>query len=264
MVFSWALALILATALMCAGWRVGQQQIATRFTGVQTVFLGTSLMRHAVPNIPDSLTGTSGRGTFLRVGLSNATELQILTLAQAAVAADARTIYLEINSVVSRFAFQNASCGPRRRLNHGLWTTRTATWALLTGQHVLAEGIRDETAHLSTVDVETALARNYPLHFQPLCDAAAWKALVASAGAAQIVLVTMPRSKLAADRIGPVDIARFDRAAADLAAALHLPLFVPDAAGAWPDEDFVDQAHMSPAGSARFLGALADWQEVNP
>jgi hypothetical protein len=38
-----------------------------------------------------------------------------------------------------------------------------------------------------------------------------------------------------------------------------LPVFSADAAGTWPDEDFIDRAHLSARGSLRFLTALDQW-----
>ena len=73
----------------------------------------------------------------------------------------------------------------------------------------------------------------------------------------RVVLMVMPRAPEAWGENGAQLMAEFHSAAQDFAGLTGAHLFVADPDGVWPASDFVDQAHLSDAGAARFRAALA-------
>lgn len=260
MVLIWALAIGLVAGVSLLVWTLGHHQIHTRMRGFDTLLIGSSLMAYAVPNAPDGAAAQIfGKGRYLRLGLSGASEAQLLDMARAAIAAKPKSLFIEINPLISRFAFDVAGCGADYQLLAVAEFVKLAAKTTLRGHDLLDSASQNRQIATNARLDPAVLVRNYPLQFPPLCYGAQWQDLALAASDTQIILVVMPRSALARAAIGAGDMARFDRAAVDLAAQLHLPLFVPDAANRWPDSAFIDQAHMNADGSAAFLTTLATW-----
>lgn len=265
MVLIWALAIGLVASVSALAWVAGHRQIQSQMTGYDTLLIGTSLIGYAVPNTPDSQAAQPfGPDRYLRLGVASASEAQILDLARAAVAAKPKSLFIEINPLISRFAFATAGCGPEYRLQAVAEFVKRATKTTLRGRNLLERATQNPPLAAASQTDPAVMARNYPLKFPPLCYGLQWQTLAQTAQDTQIVLVVMPRSAQARALIGADDMTRFHRAALDLAARLQLPLFVPDAANAWPDSYFKDQAHMNAQGSAAFLTALAAWRKAEP
>ena len=263
MVLIWALAIGLVAGISMLTWSVGHRQMQTRLSGYDTLLIGTSLMRYAVPNAQDSAAAQIfGKGRYLRLGVSSANEAAMLDLARASIATKPKLLFIEINPLITRFAFDAAGCGPEYQLSAVAEFVRRTARTSLRGKNLLEPASQDPQLTTTAQPDPEVMARNYPLIFPPLCYGAQWQALAQATGDTRIILVAMPRSAHAREVIGASDMARFDRAAADLAAQLHLLLFVPDVANTWPDSYFTDLAHMNSRGSAAFLTALAAWREA--
>lgn len=257
--FTWPAAFVVVVFALVSTNFIGQRRLDVRFTGVDAVFLGTSLMRRALPDFGEAKPlAQIGASKVLRVGINSGAEGQILDMASAAIASGVQNVFIEINPLVSRFArvpgcgFVNTIRDYRRRI-------KTFALAFLLGRDILGTGVTPiDSDQAREVDVEKA-AKNYPLKFEGPCHMKSWVQLVTTSGESRIFLIAMPRDDVARQLIGIPDMDVFERRSRAFAAQLGLPLFVPDASGSWGPDYFIDQAHMSRLGSERFLEELAVW-----
>jgi lysophospholipase L1-like esterase len=104
---------------------------------------------------------------------------------------------------------------------------------------------------------EAEIRRLYPIRVTGSCDADRWAALFAAEPQMRVVLMVMPRAPEARAANGSLLMAKFHAAAQDFVALTGAHLFVADPDGVWPASAFVDQAHLSEAGAARFRAELA-------
>ena len=260
---AWLSALVLLVGILIAIGAFGQRRVDGRFTGVDTVFLGTSLFRHALPDLGQitPLPQVDAEKS-LRIGLNNGSERQILDMATAAVASGVGKVFIEINPLVSRFATDRAGCGVRNSLQHQLGNLKIFTDAILLGRDIYWPGAepanKDKTR---SINPETT-AKYYPLKFVGPCHVGAWQRLFTTSKGTRFVLVMMPRDGVAKQLIGADDMATFERRARAFSAQFDIPLFVPESAGDWGEELFLDQAHLSGRGADRFGKELAAWWRV--
>ena len=77
----------------------------------------------------------------------------------------------------------------------------------------------------------------------------------------QVVLLAPPRSEAAADYLGEEATKNLESHVRDVANRLDLPVFMPQSF--WPNEFFVDQAHLNRRGRQRFCAELAEWSSKN-
>ncbi|WBL32024.1 hypothetical protein O5O51_09720 [Sinirhodobacter sp. HNIBRBA609] len=261
MTLAWVAAILLVAALFGYTKIASQRALASTFAGHEMAFIGTSLMRDAVPNAPDRRTAQKfGPGIFVRMGVPLASETELLALAQAAVGAQVGALYIEVNPIITRFADQQPGCGPGYRFEQTAAFLDSVAKPVLKGRDFLARYLSDPRERSTYEPDLERIAASYPLQFPPLCHEAAWQELSTKARGTQIILVAMPRAPVAREHIGSVDMARFHRAAAALAERLGVQLFVVDPQGTWESDLFKDQAHVNARGSARFLDALVAWQ----
>lgn len=262
----WAVAVVIAAGVFAAAVslvRPAPVDPAT-FAGIRTAFVGTSLMRRALPEgSATRAPAFPGAGPTLRIGLGRASEAQILALAQAAVRAGVTTLFIEVNPLVSRFDHRRSACGWAGMLD----ARRRALRAVL-APHLRGPGAGldqpPRRADGPQVVLEQALDRMYPLHVDGPCFVDDWQALARHARGTRIVFVAMPRAEVAHRRIGADTMAAFYQAADGLATSLGTTLFRPDRSGIWPDSAFIDQAHLSQRGAGRFRAALAAWSGARP
>ncbi|AXI46739.1 hypothetical protein C1J03_12335 [Sulfitobacter sp. SK012] len=262
MVLAWLCALCAALVGATAVLQAGQRQLETRLAPYDTVFLGTSLMRYALPVQGDGRSIQAvDANSALRIGLSRGSEADLLDLTQAAVNARVATTFIEINPIVSRFSDRHRPCSLWNGLNHRRGALRQAANAVLRGGDIIVGNEPAKNDRLPSVDLER-LAELYPLQFDVPCHPGKWQQIPKSSGSSKIVLVAMPRSEIAKTRIGPEGMIEFDRAAIRFASQLNLPLFMPDSDVTWSEDHFLDQAHMSQLGSERFLQELGQWWDA--
>lgn len=263
--FAWLVAFLLVAAAATVVASLGQQQLEARFGNRDAVFLGTSLTRFALPRhgnagpLPEI-----GAADVLRIGLSDGTESDLLDLASAAVDAGVGVIFIEINPIVSSFAGNPGKCGWLNFLVHHFKALKRSSNAVFGGRDIIDRMGTDPARNEGPRSLDIArVARSYPLSFDVPCHFGAWQELLAGSGATRIIMIEMPRDKIVTKLAGARNIATFRRAAREFSTRLGVPLFVPDASGAWSSDLFVDQAHMSQRGSDLFLQELAVWWSRN-
>ncbi|MCT2541092.1 hypothetical protein [Sedimentimonas flavescens] len=261
MTLAWVAAILLVAALFGYTKIASQRALASTFAGHEMAFIGTSLMRDAVPNADDGRTAQKFfSDTFIRLGIPSAREGQLLSLARAAVSARVKTLYIEVNPLVTRLAGRNPGCGSHYKLERISYDIKGFAKPALLERDFPQRYLQDSREQAPREPDLERIAASYPLQFPPLCHEAAWQELSTKARGTQIILVAMPRAPVAREHIGSVDMARFHRAAAALAERLGVQLFVVDPQGTWESDLFKDQAHVNARGSARFIDALAAWQ----
>lgn len=262
MVMAWVVALVLAGVVCGLGLRAGVQELARASAGLRTVFIGSSLMQHAVSNGGASaVSAIAGLAPMRRLAVSNAGEAQLLRVAEAAVSEGVDWIFIEANPLVTQFSSHEGGCGVAYTLTDWVWLIRTAIKPVFRPASLTRDARQLAPDPRWSARSAVAVKGLYPLRFDDLCDPARWQALAQAArgGGLQIVLVAMPRSGFARQIIGAGDMARFHRAARQMANRFGWRFFDPDAADNWPDAAFVDQAHLSAAGVQAFAMALSQW-----
>jgi len=254
-------AAVLLAVSVIAGltWRVDQLRLQ-RLEGVSTLFLGTSLMLFALPDPrgEQRLSEATG-GEILRLAYSGASEVRLLGLARMGARAGVSHILIEVNPIVARFAFEPSDCGWRRRWLEEFRIVQRTGHAILPWRHLFANGSGRVRRYPDGANVDAALARNYPLQVRGPCLSGAWSDLIAHNPQSRFTFVAMPRAPIARDAIGAAGMAAFNAAAINFAQGTGAGVFLVDADGAWEDQYFADQAHMSAAGGDRFQNALITW-----
>ena len=261
--WAWVAGIAIVSALALAAHLVGTQP---RFAGAPIVVVGSSLMLHAVP--PDGLGQDSLLGdgrSHRRVGVDSAGEKELLSLARRALDEHASLLLLEVNPLIRDLsAGAKASCSDwvtsvRTTINLERREIARAT-RLAMGWHAREAGMGEATG-LDKHRAPTALqiAHSYPFRLrEPTCRRELER-VVASARrqGVQVVLVLPPRSRTAHALLGQSQALELERTAQHLADALGTPLF--DAGSPWPDQEFVDHAHLGATGRVHFLQVLRLW-----
>lgn len=262
MLACWGIASIVAAAFFAGLALVHEMQVQSRLSEIRTVMVGTSLVLHGVGEANGGAEAVAfGPAPFLRVGVNGATEQKIFAMARSAVAAGARDLFIEINPIVSRFQRKSSGCGTVSWINQERLDVRDAFRAILLGWSVLRDG--DANFEVSSAPESHSPLREaeirplYPIRVTGSCDADRWAALFATDPQLRVVLMVMPRAPEARGANGAQLMMEFHEAAQDFADVTGAHLFVADPDGVWPASDFVDQAHLSDVGAARFRAALA-------
>jgi hypothetical protein len=262
MLACWGIAVIGVGAVVAGLALVHEMKVQSRLSGIRTVMAGTSLVLYGVGEADGGAEALAfGPAPFLRVGYGSGTERQVFALARSAVAAGARDLFIEINPIVSRFAHSASGCGTVSWIRQERSDARDALRAVLLGSDVLRAGtVNMEGFPLPESRVpltEVQIRRLFPIRVTGSCDANRWAALFAANPQMRVVLMVMPRAPEARGENGAQLMAEFHAVAQDFARLTGAHLFVADPDGVWPASDFVDQAHLSDAGAARFRAALA-------
>lgn len=288
LVLIWCVAITLVTLIVIAlaTFTKDAQDNFDKIPAAPVVIIGSSLMRHAVPPLgygDDSLLG-DGRA-HIRLEISSISEGQTVALLRRVLNSDVKTVMIEANAL----AFDFASSAPAYN--------QSSSWPMAlmkplmdlstyTRQRVkrVSSLIEKRSTSISEAELETKfvvkpgyiasheaeletkfyvkpnyIASHYPLHLRlpkhPEVLEAAQR--MAAENGVDLILIAPPRSEFAANAMGAEATEMLRLHFQALAHHLNLPLFQPSAA--WPNDHFIDAAHMNRSGRARFLNELAQW-----
>ena len=262
----WMASMGVVLAVLAGLWVLGERAVSNRLASVQTLVIGTSLVQYGIPD-PEgrSLATAFGPAPQLRLAYSAASEEQLFAITAMAARHGVQRLFIEVNPIVSRFAFKAQGCGLAGWIEHHFIAMRRTFRAAVTGQDVMANALaRPSDQDQPRVVDKEVLTRLYPLRLTGSCSADRWATLFAAHPDMQVVLIAMPRAPVARDRIGADGMAKFNTAARQFATATGMQLFIVDPEGTWPTDAFIDQGHMSPEGSARFMAGLAAYASKLP
>jgi len=239
-----------------------------------TVVIGSSLMKCAVPNIGSAEQSLLGdKRDHVRLALGGITESQTIALLERVLTFPTKRVFVEIHPLCVDFARQTRGISwtfPRQ------WVDRIRTFSANSRrelgtryQRFSETRLRSPVRLLMTSEPRkldaafqvsiSRLRETYPIHMRSPRELGRLKQLLSLAKDRHIdiALIAPPRSETALNYMG-IDSARsLERHFHDLARQLELPLFQP--ARSWPDEYFIDQAHMNRRGRKRFCNELAKW-----
>ena len=234
--------------------------------------VGTSLVGYGLPD------GHSIKGSLLadgrkhvRVGLGNPTELEILTVANQAMAQNPQLLFLEAYPFIRSFNTEvdrESGCSLPQQMKsvinnavNSFFGSAQSSALIIMGKNVYTRGMRDEPTELQLGKHQNSSpsTSHYPLSPRPVaCPEQLQKLLVtASSKNTQVVLLLPPRSMYAEKFAGLGSSRALDLQAKKMAQAYRLELFSP--IGPWPNSLFVDSAHMNLKGRERFLRELQNW-----
>lgn len=236
------------------------------------VVIGSSLMRHAFPEQGPARAPIGDGQTYVRFAVSGLVEHKALDLVDLVLKGPTKVILIEINPIAFDFAFEERD---QREIwpFSPLWVLKKlrgfSDQARLGLRAVVdtfggAEPVTQQMTaparpdHPFFVDKDL-LARLYPLFLRPPREVERLRLQIARARekGIEIVLLAPPRSTTAASYIGKDASKQIQLHLAAVAEKFGLPLFQP--AFAWPDNLFVDQAHLNRTGASRFQQELAAW-----
>ncbi|MGZ0172149.1 MAG: hypothetical protein ACKVHE_21615 [Planctomycetales bacterium] len=246
------------------------------------VVIGSSLMMYAVPGAESgeqSLLG-DGRG-HIRLGVGSITESQTITLLERVLESQAECIFIEIQPLGMDLAHvTRREQGIRRTFLHEL-IDQIRTFSLNSRRELgTRSGWRTKTplrssAHWSMTSEPSgldavfniprnSLERNYPIRRRPPAELGRLNRLLSLAKNrnTDVIMIAPPRSQTAVDYMGTARSISLEEHFQNLAEQLDVPLFQP--ARCWPDEYFIDQAHMNRRGRKRFCNELARWSSEQP
>ena len=240
---------------------------ATRAQRTDIVVIGSSLMAYAVPVSGHGATSLLGdQRSHRRVAERRMTETSLLNALDLAIAQHSSLVLLEANPLLVDFGDQS-----RRRscdgIQHMIRNTiaaerRRVPEAFRTlFQLPLVYSFSSDPPNLASKHVisPTIIRELYPLTIRAPCDEPRLEAAVARAKAqgTQVVLVLPPRSPDADRLLGPKVTSELGRRVQELADRLGIDVFA--AEGQWPNEEFVDTAHLNIIGRGHFRRALRQW-----
>jgi hypothetical protein len=236
------------------------------------VVIGSSLMRHAVPPLGDKVSGLLGdKRAHARMGINGITEAETVHVLDLVLKNGARTVFIEANALAFDFANGVPEVGWERVRPDVMMR------ALLSVSTLARESIskwlkpRPSTLLIDAKELDATffvrpddLVNLYPLRLRLPKDPKALEKVLKDANAAgvELILVAPPRSQLAADAMGIEANQTLQQHYQALALNMKLPLFYP--ATAWPDDHFIDTAHMNRRGRTRFMEELAQWYRQRP
>jgi hypothetical protein len=230
--------------------------------GVRVVVIGSSMTGHAVPVVPPP-GGLLGDGrAHARWQAGAITEARTLDLLEAAVAAGAETVLVEVNT----FATMRRDAAARREGGVAAWidggleqlTRRLqASLSALGGRAELPVNRNDPDLDPRPWSPRLdGVARIYPEVLTQPRDPSRLRALLdrASAGGVEVLFFDPPRPEAVAAAMGPDGYAAFLAHLRSVAGAYDTSLLVFETP--WPDNLFRDPVHMNRDGRARFLAEL--------
>ena len=259
MLLVWASACALVFAVSLYFLSTNTTRTEARMSKVDTVFLGSSLTRHALPDhrSPAPLPEI-GSASSVRLGISFATEHDLLAHAQIAAQAGVKTVFVEANAIVARLATEDTGCGWRHAVSHQLRSLHHGFEYNVRGLDVGASAAPNNARPYAVRS--NILQDTFPLQQARPCRADQWARLVADYPDTSFVLVFLPRSVDANRKNGAALVAEIANATDEFAGSLGLPLFRPSDFGAWDNLAlFVDQSHLSARGADQFRKDLAIW-----
>lgn len=225
------------------------------------VIIGTSLVFHAFPaeypaNDIFSVAKTHDR--IIRVRMNDLSDLEALKPVRRAVDVGVKAIFVEIDPFLRDFHIDYELDARLRAVRDFSIRLRGAALQWLRPPPVITNGgvmidspgdkIYDGNIH--------GFADKYPLYVHAPHDSSgiAETLAIGRRQGLNIVWVAMPRSQTAVSYLGPTFETAFTSQLQAFAAAFNATVWRP--AIFWPNEFFVDDAHMNAAGRARFISEL--------
>jgi hypothetical protein len=251
-----------------AGVFIGNNHFVQGVPKAPVVFIGTSLLlRGLAPTGQDQL--GDGR-EHARLASSNLSAPQALGLARLVLAESAvRTLVLEVNPFVRSFAKEwrldapiTGPVGALHWVQHLLFDIRCVATGWLkaqAGQPSMLQDLMQDPPARGRESAQTIRAQAdwlYPMTVHEPHDWAPIEALIRQARqqGCEVVFLMPPRSALAARLQGMQALAALDAQAEAFAARLGVRLI--KTAEVWPDELFLDSAHLNLQGRERWRREL--------
>lgn len=267
MVTTWIVAILLAIAAALGLDRISGPAWLVRSTmdGADIAVIGTSLLVHGIParQVSGGLLGDGRK--HRRFAYDDMQEDEAVSILHEALASGASTILLEINPFAFDFAFRVRMNAEEDRHGSAPRILKHFSYRLQSGlEHLIGIGEfesgepKDLTPAKNTADANVkSIFYPFQLHSPRSIEALLAAVNEARDRRALIILVAPPRARIAETWMGLNAEQALDRHLSTLAERLSLPLFHPGPG--WPDELFVDNAHLNERGRARFCGELAAW-----
>jgi hypothetical protein len=268
----WCAVLALGTVAAVALTALGEDHSAIfgDIPAPTVIVIGSSLMLHAVPPSGDGADSLLGDGrAHARLVMSNITEAQTVALLGLVLKTGVQTVLIEANALA--FDFPSRAPVPdqggfrpvvvMQSLLDLSARAKASLSTLLNPGRLATEAQNLDATFMVQSDV---LAKNYPLHLRFPRNPEALEEVLKTAVATgvDLILIAPPRSQLAANAMGPQATETLRLHFQALARRLDLPLFQP--AAVWPNDHFIDLAHMNRRGRARFMLELAQWWASRP
>ncbi len=270
---AWSLALLGNVLFFSAAHHASKSPLIQHWDKPIAV-VGTSLVAHGLPDghsITGSLLGDGRK--HVRVGLANPTELEILTVANQALAQNPQLLFLEANPFIRSFnptVNRDPDCrSSLKQIKDGINNIINSVFSSAHDSALRIMGRNRNTTRVEGLEpTELDLGKNqnsspdtsqYPMHPRPvLCPEHLRKFLLAAkAKKKQVILVLPPRSSYGEKFAGLGSSRALDLQAKKMAATYRLELFSPT--GPWPNALFIDSAHLNQRGRERFLLELQNW-----
>lgn len=252
----WMVAVCLSVSAVSFALHNSNQQFRDRVTGVEDIFVGSSLMGYAIPNVPRPQQSGSGMisPSYIRLAIPGVRELELLQLAESIAQSGAKRIIIEINPIVSRFANRPKGCWRTIRLSYLKRRFKDRLhnrhFEFLTENIDLAEGPPESIR----------INRNlFPLRFDGPCFPDRWKML--SHSTSELLLVLMPRGPESKKLIGTGAEKELVARSEAFARQIGATLMIVDQDGSWGQRYFKDTAHVTRAGAERFQTEFSLWLE---
>lgn len=252
--FTWPAAILIALVTITSLKHISSLKL---YAPPEIVAIGTSLFRHAFPQdiSEEGLFGNGQQHAYF--GADRAVERQLIFYLNAAIQNGAETVFLEINPFTFDFA--------DRDLEDDNFTLRMAAQiqiqSITSWRYLKQIVFGVPTANIDAVSSINSkhLQTIYPIKIRPARQYDQLKELISHAKHAgmRIAFVAPPRSKTSADVLGNVLQSKLIAHQKNLASQLGVPLLPISAV--WPDDHFVDQAHMNRRGQQRFIQQLKRW-----
>lgn len=233
------------------------------------IVIGSSLMLHAAPPFgggADSLLG-DGR-EHARLAVSSITEVQTVDLLRHVLNGGAKTVLIEASALAFDFA-PEAPASDQGSIR-AVALTKPLLDLSTRARQPLSDLINQRpkgprlTLEAEKLDADFSvkpaeIRKYYSLHLRFAVRTEALEAALrmAAATGVELILIAPPRSQAAANAMGAEATETLRLHFQTLAHRLNLPLFQPSAV--WPNDHFIDAAHMSRRGRTRFLNELAQW-----
>lgn len=255
---AWLVAGISVLVIIAVIDRVNRSILMERFQGVDRLFLGSSLLAYALPDlvVPRSLPEVDGKQA-LRIGLISATEYDLLKVVAVAVDAGVEKVFIEINPIISKQASQPSDCSFIEKINASFKGVKFIITSLLLGKELLPGMWLALKTGIRPLEFEEVL-KTYPLRLGTTCEFDRWKSIFQSKQT-DFFLIMMPRDAAVMQSFVGQSIKSLEAKAIEFSSRFKVPLFVPDANGDWESKLFLDHAHLSSAGSRKFMKNLDLW-----
>jgi len=235
------------------------------------VFVGSSVMAHAIPQYAGPETAIISGKTHFRVGLAGARQQELIDLLEDAIAQQPELVVIEINPFLLEFNEAHALhqphpdiLGEATRLLALARSNARGRLKPLVGtdnRRAVAVGIVD--APPGPQDYSQA-QRIYPIRLLPLAPDPALTEQLAAAEQRGVAVAFMlpPRSAAGTEMVGPETSRALAANAQTFAQTTQSELI--DFGSGWDDELYVDFGHFNNVGRDRFIERFNRWYAERP